>query len=279
MLYRGVMRGFYVKIVSILILSSIAFRGTAAEHCTGGPNYYPYNKHQTPIPEKVQSADSSKRVYFYSLPKEECKTTTFVINNEKLLKYRDENGFSYVNYINKNSELIDGWVKKENIIPDSDSVNGLSYNDFKWDMPEGQISLIGKATPELDAWIKEKGFNVPEPESHGFNKGFETWVLFIQGVSVSISQTNSIIEKRTGFNDTFISEISFFDNKHKTVRGVSVGDGWDKVVSMYGNESRLDRFSQCRYYQYFDMRLNFCLDSKNIIQSISFNDYPTEPRQ
>lgn len=106
------MRGYYVIIDSVLILSSMIFRVTAAEHCTGGPNHYPYNKHQTPIQEKAQSTNSSKRVYFYALSKEECKSTTFVINNDKLLKYRDENGFSYVNYINKNSELIDGWMRK-----------------------------------------------------------------------------------------------------------------------------------------------------------------------
>lgn len=156
-------------------------------------------------------------------------------------------------------------------------VNNLTYDDFSWELNGEKVNLLGKATPEMDDLIKSKKLKISEPDNHGFNKGFESWTILVPGGMVTISQTNSIIEKRLGFNDTFVSGIAFVDNKYKTFRGVSVGDGWEVVVSKYGNNSKLDPGDECRYYQYFDRKLSFCLDSSNKIRSILLEDYPVEP--
>lgn len=49
------------------------------------------------------------------------------------------------------------------------------------------------------------------------------------------------------------------------------------VTSKYGMSSHKDTEDGCRFYQYFDMKLSFCLDSSNIVQSISFENYPKKP--
>lgn len=94
---------------------------------------------------------------------------------------------------------------------------------------------------------------------------------------MTISQTNEIIEKTLGFDDTYISAITFINNKYKTARGIKVGDSWNMVTSKYGMGSHKDTEDGCRFYQYFDMKLSFCLDSSSIVQSISFENYPTKP--
>ncbi|GEM_PF-3854670 len=54
--------------------------------------------------------------------------------------------------------------------------------------------------------------------------------------------------------------------------------GWlGKVVSIYEKNSQIDSESGCRIYQYFDMRLSFCLDLSNKAHSILIEDYPVKP--
>jgi len=264
---------FKVKI-SIFLPLLFAFNSIAAINCTSSSADYPYNTNQEPTPEKVQS---NGRIYFFSIPKNECKTSLFLINNDKLLKYREVNGFSFVNYVNKNGAVVDGWVKNEDIVSDDDHQKGLTYSDFSWKINGQSVNLLGKATPELNKWVKESGTKLPEPDNHGFNNGFESWTLTIKNEMVTISQSNEIIEKRIGFNDTYVSGISFLDAKYETARGVKVGDDWNVVTSKYGTKSKLDSEDECRYYQYFDMKLSFCLDSSDKVQSILFENYPRKP--
>lgn len=259
-----------------LCLSLLLFAGNsiAANACTANNTYYSYNPHQEPVPKKAQSKG---RIYFYSLPKSDCKTSTFIINNDKVLKYRENNEYSFVNFVNKNGAVVDGWIKNEEIAPGDEQKNELTYSDFAWKVNNKETNLLGKATPELNKWAKESGLKFPSPDNHGFNNGFESWTLTIKNEIVTISQTNEIIEKRLGFDDTYVSAITFIDNKYKTARGIKVGDSWSMVTSKYGMNRQKDTEDGCRFYQYFDMKLNFCLDSSGVVQSISFENYPTTP--
>lgn len=268
------MNKFKIQISIFLSLLLFAFSSIAAINCTASSADYSYNTNQEPTPEKVQS---NGRIYFFSLPKKECKTSIFLINNDKLLKYREMNGFSFVNYINKNGAVVDGWVRNEDIIADDDQQKELTYSDFSWKINGQNVNLLGKATPELNTWGKESGLKLPEPDNHGFNHGFESWALTIKNAMVTISQTNDIIERRLGFNDTYVSGITFVDDKYETARGVKVGDDWRVVTSKYGTKSKLDSGDECRFYQYFDMKLSFCLDSSDKVQSILFENYPIKP--
>ncbi|HCM1855150.1 TPA: hypothetical protein N3A18_001712 [Salmonella enterica subsp. arizonae serovar 56:z4,z23:-] len=266
------MKLFNISISFLLLL--LACNSFAAYTCTASAVDYPYNGHQEPAPKKVQS---NSRVYFYSSPKSDCKTDIFIINGDNLLKYRESNGYSYVNYVNKRGVIIDGWVKNEGITQNDKQNNELTYSDFSWKVNGKEVNLLGKATPELNKWAKDSGLKIPVPDNHGFNKGFESWTLTIQNEMVTISQANDIIEKRLGFNDTYVSGITFLDGKYETSRGVKVGDDWNVVTSKYGTNSRLDSENECRFYQYFDMKLSFCLDSSNKVQSILFENYPIKP--
>lgn len=259
-----------------LFLSLLLFAGNsiAANSCTASKADYPYNPHQEPVPKE---ATSKGRVYFYSLPKNDCKTSTFIINNDKVLKYRENNEYSFVNFVNKNGAVVDGWVKNEEIAPSDEQNNELTYGDFAWIGNGKETFLLGKATPELNKWAKESGVKLSDPDNHGFNNGFESWTLTIKNEIVTISQANEIIEKRLGFDDTYVSAITFIDDKYKTSRGIKVGDSWNMVTSKYGMGSHKDTEDGCRFYQYFDMKLSFCLDSSSIVQSISFENYPTKP--
>jgi hypothetical protein len=209
----------------ILCLSLLLFAGSsiAAITCTSSKNYYSYNPSQESVPKE---ATSKGRVYFYSLPKSDCKTSTFIINNDKVLKYRENKEYSFVNFVNENDAVVDGWVRNEDIIADDDQQKELTYSDFSWKINGQNVNLLGKATPELNTWVKESGLKHSEPDNHGFNNGFESWTLTIQNEMVTISQTNDIIERRLGFNDTYVSGITFVDDKYETARGVKVGDDW-----------------------------------------------------
>lgn len=267
------MNQYKIKISVFLALSLFAFNSIAAINCTPSSADYIYNTNQEPTPKKVQS---NGRIYFFSLPKDECKTSIFLIKDDKLLKYREVNGFSFVNYINKKGAVVDGWVRSEDVIADNEQHKGLTYSDFSWKINGQNVNLLGKAIPELNKWAKEQGLKIPEPDNHGFNNGFESWTLTIQNEIVTISQVNDILEKRLGFNDTYVSGITFIDSKYETARGVKVGDDWSKVTSKYGTISNLDSDDECRFYQYFDMKLRFCLDSSGKVQSILFENYPVK---
>ncbi|EIU7556887.1 hypothetical protein LHV18_00985 [Providencia rettgeri] len=268
------MNKFKMKIIVLLSLSLFTLNSLATISCTSSISDYPYNTNQEPIAEKVQS---NGRVYFFSLPKNECKTSTFLINNDKVLKYREENGFSFINYINKKGAVVDGWVRSEYIVSDNVEQNGLTYSDFSWKINGQNVYLLGKATPELNTWVKQSGLKLPEPENHGFNYGFESWTLTILNEMITISQANEIIEKRLGFNDAYVSGITFVDDKYTTARGVKVGDDWSTVTAKYGTKSKLNSENECRFYPYFDMKLSFCLDQSNKVQTIIFESYPEKP--
>ncbi|MGL5954654.1 MAG: hypothetical protein ACRCZ3_16265 [Providencia rustigianii] len=265
------MNKFKMKIIVLLSLSLFTLNSLATINCTPSISDYPYNTNQEPTAEKVQS---NGRVYFFSLPKDECKTNIFLIKNDKLLKYRVVNGFSFVNYINKNGAVVDGWVRSDEIVSDNVEQNGLTYSDFSWKINGKNVYLLGKATPELNTWVKQSGLKLPEPENHGFNYGFESWTLTILNEMITISQANEIIEKRIGFNDAYVSGIAFVDDKYETARGIKVGDDWSTVTAKYGKKSRLNPENECRFYPYFDMKLSFCLDSSDKVRAILFESYP-----
>src|SRR5471030_1187601 len=125
------MKYFKINLSIVLVFPLIAFNSIAAMSCSASSIDYPYNTHQEPTPQKAQS---NNRIYFYTLPKKECKESVFVISNDKLLKYREKNGYSYVNFINKNGAIVDGWVKNEDIVTDDEQTNRLTYRDFSWKM-------------------------------------------------------------------------------------------------------------------------------------------------
>lgn len=264
----------YFKLKFAILLSMLAFNSIAAKTCIASRTDYPYNTHQEPTPKKVQS---NNRVYFYSLPRSECKTSTFVIKNDRILKYRESNGYSFVNFMNKNGAIVDGWIKSENIEADNEQGKWLTYSDFSWEINGKKVNILGKSMPELNSWIKKSGWTIPDPDNHGFNEGFESWTLNIKNQIVTISQANEIIEKRLGLNDTYVSGVTFLDDKYKTARGIKVGDDWRMVTSEYGDGSQINSENECRFYQYFDMKLSFCLDSLGKVQSILFEDYPVKP--
>ena len=265
------MNKFKMKIIVLLSLSLFTLNSLATINCTPSISDYPYNTNQEPTAEKVQS---NGRIYFFSLPKNECKTNLFLIKNDKLLKYREVNGFSFINYINKKGAIVDGWVRSEDIVSDNDQPDGLSYSDLAWRINGQNVYLLGKATQELNTWVKKSGLKLPDPENHGFNYGIESWTLTILNELITISQSNDIIEKRLGYNDTYVSGITFVDSKYATARGVKVGDDWSAVTAKYGAKSKLNPENECRFYPYFDMRLSFCLDSSDKVRAILFESYP-----
>ncbi|WP_407249604.1 hypothetical protein [Klebsiella pneumoniae] len=65
---------FKIKISIFLALALSAFSSIAAINCAPSSADYTYNTNQEPTPKKVQS---NGRVYFFSLPKDECKTSIF----------------------------------------------------------------------------------------------------------------------------------------------------------------------------------------------------------
>lgn len=255
----------------IFILSlSISATAVASLNCTESPILYSYNENQTPI-QKVVSAP---RAYFYSSPKIDCKTDVFVINNDKLLKYREYDGYAYVNYINRKGLVVDGWVKKENIESDSNKGNELKYSDFSWLLNGKVVDLLGKAAPEMNDWVKKNGLTISEPDNHGYYKGFESWSTSVKDVTITISQVNQIVKKRLGYEDSYITAITFVTKDYKTERGISIGDSWGEVISKYGESDKIDPDNGCNYFQYFDMRLSFCLDNNKRIKSIIYDNYP-----
>ena len=82
-----------------------------------------YSPSQEP---NLREATSKGRVYFYSLPKGDYKTSTFIINNDKLLKYRENREYSFVDFFNKNSVVVDRWVNNEEIDPGDEQNNELT---------------------------------------------------------------------------------------------------------------------------------------------------------
>ncbi|MGK3141388.1 hypothetical protein [Pantoea sp. C2G6] len=164
--------------------------------------------------------------------------------------------------------------KNEYIIPANKKKNELTYSGFSWKLNGKEINILGKAIPELNKWVKESGLEVNEHDNHSFNNGFESWTLTIEKEVVTISQANEVIKKRLGFDDAYVSAITFIDSKYKTFRGIKVGDSWGMVTAKYGNDSQKDAESNCRFYQYFDMKISFCLDPSGVVQSILFENYP-----
>lgn len=258
--------------LSFLLLTISA--GVNASVATGNASdrhLYPYNKEVFPSQEKIHS---NSRVFLFSTPDAGSQTDVFLVDNDSVLKYRELNDYAYINYADKDGKIVDGWIKTAFLKSDNSKVSGLTLADFSLVTKQKQYSLLGKAAPDLDDWIKNQGIQAEEPDSHGFNEGFESWEVAIPGALITTSQANDLVARRIGYEDVYVSEIVFLTNAFETLRGAAVGDSWSSVVEKYGNESKTDPDSQCHYYPYFDMKLSFCVDDKGNVDSIYYQDFP-----
>ncbi|MGK3141392.1 hypothetical protein [Pantoea sp. C2G6] len=97
------------------------------------------------------------------------------MNNDKLLKYRENKEDCFANFFNNNGAVVDGWIKNEEIASGDEQNNELIYGNFAWAENGQKTVLLGKVTPELNKWAKEPGVKLPNPDKNGFSNGFESW--------------------------------------------------------------------------------------------------------
>lgn len=216
------------------------------------------------------------RAWFYSQPDEQCKTERFIIRGDRVLQYRKQGEFAYVNYINSKNKVVDGWIKLSLLEKADEQKNMLNYQDFIWSSDNGEADFLGKPLSDntVSRWLEKQKKKVSVPPLHVFFREFELWRFDTGDTIITESVTNMIIEKRTGGRDKYISEITFKNSRYKTRRGISAGDTYQDMVKAYGNLYQTSPDDNCYYYSWFDRRLGFCFDGERVITEVVYKNYP-----
>lgn len=219
---------------------------------------------------------SQARVWLYLQPDEQCKTELFIIRGDRVLQYRQHGDYAYINYINSKNKVVEGWIKNSALKVADNIADKVDYRDFMMKSGNGQIDFLGKPVTDntVTRWLEKQREGVSKPVFHDFSHGVESWISDIAGFNVTISRTNTIVEKRTGRQDAYISEISFKDDRYKTYRGITVGDTYNEMIAAYGEYNNIAAGSACYYYTWFDRQLWFCFDNDQVITTILYKNYP-----
>lgn len=78
--------------------------------------------HLYPITSFFTQTDNNK-IFFYSVPDEKCKNNEFLINKQQVIAYIEYDDFYFVMYLGLDGKDIEGWIKKDNLIPTGYSIN------------------------------------------------------------------------------------------------------------------------------------------------------------
>ncbi len=150
----------------------------------------------------------------------------------------------------------------------------LTFNDIGLKFEGKKINIVGIPSKEISNWVDKNHLALGDPESNGDYEGFNTWVTPFDRGYISWSDVNDIMMKRIGYDDSYISLVSFSDRKIMTLRGVSVGDDQSLVIDKYGkaDEPRIEK--GCDKYHFFDMGIRFCFDENQRVKNISFYEFP-----
>ncbi|RUT65130.1 hypothetical protein CKG00_00950 [Morganella morganii] len=221
------------------------------------------------------------RAWFYSQPDEQCKTDRFIIRGDRVLQYRRQGDFAYVNYINSKKKVAEGWIKLSLLEKADEQNNTLNYEDFIWSSDNGEADFLGKPLSDniVSRWLDQQKENISVPPLHDFFREFELWHFDTGDTIVTVAGTNVIIEKRTGEPDKYISGITFKNNRYKTRRGIAAGDTYQDMVKAYGNVYQISPDDNCYYYSWFDRQLGFCFGENRVITEIMYKNYPESDRR
>lgn len=281
---KGKKMDLLFKKTMLLPLALLLFTAdvSASEVCDDSPKYsyrepdkelYPNLLESHPVQKEVVA---TTRAYFYTKPDEQCKSDSYIMKPTKVLSYREHGDFYYVNYINEQNEVVDGWMKREELGNDSSPVNGLYWNDFYYLMNRQWVNFLTWPSGRME-WFSDNKIDLSELKPREVKNGFDSWEIAITSLPdsrLTVAATNGIMEKRLGFASAWFSEARFTHKTFQTARGVTMGDGWDKVVSLYGESYKTNADQNIRYYQYFDMKLSFCLDKHNHVTCVTYDNYP-----
>lgn len=243
------------------------------ENCTVNPVTWSAPTLTQPAQKVVISVG---RAWFYSQPDEQCKTDHFIIRGDRVLQYRRQGDFAYVNYINSKNKVAEGWIKLSLLEKTDEQSNALNYEDFIWSSDNGTADFLGKPLSDntVSGWLDKQREKVSVPPVHDFFREFELWRFDAGDTIITVAGINMIIEKRTGGQDKYISEITFKNDRYKTRRGIAAGDTYQDMVNAYGNRYQVSPDDNCYYYDWFDRRLGFCFDSDRVIKVIMYKNYP-----
>lgn len=225
-------------------------------------------------PPKEMIVSTQERLYFYSVPNDECKINgLFVVNKDHLLAYHKNKNFTYVNYLTKENKIISGWVHSSGIaavLNSQDSMpNILDINDFVIYKNKSAI-LIGSSVTQFNNWARKIRLKLSDPILAGIDEN--NWMVSFNGGYAGLNEVDKLIEGRIGNDgETYLAVINISDKGFETNRGISIGSGWNDVLDKYGKDNGISDGQSCIYYQYFWMKLTFC-EKNNSVNMIEMSD-------
>lgn len=214
---------------------------------------------------------SPKRVFFYSSANNRCRMKNkFVINGDKLISFYKTDGFIYVNYLNKEGKIIDGWIMNNSF---TNANNNINNNDFKISYKNGHLLDIGSVDRVFVLWARSNKIDIADPILSGIDEN--SWSIPFSGGFAELDEPGAIIKRRIMYSynrndyETYLSELSITSKDFKTSRGISVGDSWGDVERKYGPPGYIR--DHCVSYVFFNKKITFC-EIDNLVSSIKISD-------
>ncbi|MBL0678441.1 hypothetical protein [Aeromonas dhakensis] len=182
---------------------------------------------------------SKGRTFFHDMPLDECKSKKFIINGDKAISYASYNGFQYVSYLDRKSEVHTGWVDSTRITKKEKPPEDLKVkkSDFAIHFNGYDIKVGGDYSEVIGAF---NGFTEIDSEN-GFADVFKN----IDGVDykfyphdfgfIYIDSSNLDYNKlKRDFDDYRITKVILKKDVGFSSRGIYVGSKMLDVIKVYG---------------------------------------------
>ncbi|KEY57889.1 hypothetical protein [Serratia sp. DD3] len=226
---------------------------------------------------KVKEVNNSERAYFYKYANGVCKEENlFIIPGDRVIAYKNLNGYDYVAYLTKNGDTVSGWIENNRLFDVEQTAGDITYSDFFIKI-DGVNVYIGQPTYELKSKVSEIKNKKIELNYIGNNNDSNVFGVdfpFNNYAVIYISDLNHIIRND---NEEVVSQIVInFGGDYSTSRGIKIGDSVDSVIKKYGGNGVISNIDgeKSITYQYADMIISFNINSAGNIESIWYNMIP-----
>lgn len=222
----------------------------------------------------IKEVSSSKRLHFYTAPINSCARNDFIIKGDRVISFKVYNDFDYIAYVTKGGETVTGWIKNSDLEAIEPSPLELNTSDFSLKI-QGVNVYLNQSILNLNDLAKPKMIELNLVGNTENGNVYGVSYPSDEHATVFVSEINSAIK---GNDEENVSQLSIYDSKYSTSRGVHVGDGLHEVINKYGKYGVTATENGTKYlkYQYLDMNINFTYGQDNKVSLITYNLIPLQ---
>ncbi|WP_312974758.1 DUF3828 domain-containing protein [Atlantibacter sp.] len=224
------------------------------------------------------------RAYFSASPRADTELNDqFLVPDDKVLSLHSENGFDYIQYVDREFCTHAGWIKSDRLVEIT-----LRDNERYFDgepLIAADLMPLYKAAFWLqtdntadDIYIWAHSQNI---EMTATSRSDPELALYtFPGGQALLEKPDEFMTRRLSYSGVkqpergYLSTVTFDGLQMRTLRGVGIGDEGQAIIDHYG-VGYIKLGDECMGYNWFDRMLMFCLDESSRVRNISYFNHMT----